>query len=202
MRAHWSAATLIIAVACAGRTNPTPRDSSLVRVRSVSETTTVSMIETLERPARGPTALASWKPDVPPVDSGGECNLTRTSGSGATTVSALFPSMKDARTGIHLSFDSAGRLIRFSERRGGLHNFTMPPGTTAQQRDSILRVNIDSKRSTNITLDFAMDNGMAMNRGGGIPPTAVRGNVREMESLEQFGPPKARIARARRLCGI
>jgi hypothetical protein len=173
-----------------------------VRVRTASETTMVMMAPTMERPTGGPAALASWKPDILPVDSGGECNLTRTSGSGATTVSALFPSMKDARTSIHLSFDSAGRLIRFSERRGGLHNFTMSPGTTTQQRDSILRASIDSRRSTNISLDFAMDNGMAMNRGGGRPTTAVHGNVREMESLEQFGPPKARIARARRLCGV
>ena len=35
----------------------------------------------------------AFRPAVAAVDSGGECRLTRSSGSGATTVSAGFPSL-------------------------------------------------------------------------------------------------------------
>jgi hypothetical protein len=191
-------------IACASHTSPTPvPDSGAFRVQTGVETTLVRMIPVgTINPRSGAEALAQWKADVPAVDSGGECELSRSSGSGATFVRAMFPSARESRTTIALSFDSAGRLIRFSESRG-MNVIKMPPGTTtARARDSVLAATVAANRSTTITLDLALDHGMAMNRGGNAPVTAVRGNVREMESLEQFGPPKARIARARKLCGV
>ena len=41
------------------------------------------------RPESGPAALKEFVADVPAPDKGGECQVTRTSGSGATNVAAF-----------------------------------------------------------------------------------------------------------------
>jgi hypothetical protein len=53
-----------------------------------------------------------------------------------------------------------------------------------------------------VTLDYAIDQAFAMNRGGGRPTDAITAPVRDMERLRQLGPPAARIERVRRLCAV
>jgi hypothetical protein len=152
-------------------------------------------------PQRGDAALKAFVPEVPANLATGECNLMRTSGSGATIVIAYFPSRTAVQTQLNLSFDSAGHLVRFNERRGVPK---MPPMTnmTPAQRDSTIRVNDAAIRSTNVSLDYAIDQAIAMNRGAGRPTTAIIGTVRAVEALQQLGPPKEHVERARRLCGV
>jgi hypothetical protein len=152
-------------------------------------------------PLHGEAALKAFVPEVTADLTTGECTLMRTSGSGATMVTAFFPARAHPLAQMSLAFDSAGHLIRFSERRGIPR---MPPltGLTPAQRDSTVRVNSTAIRSTDISLDFALDQAMIMNRGGGRPTDAVMGTVRSVESLPQLGPPTAHIERARRLCGV
>jgi hypothetical protein len=152
-------------------------------------------------PLRGDAALRAFVPDVAADLSKGECNLMRTGGSGATIVLAYFPTRAALQTQMTLSFDSAGHLVRFNERRGVPK---MPPMTnmTPAQRDSTVRVNDAAMRSTNVSLDYAIDQAVVMNRGAGRPTNAIIGTVRAIEALDQLGPPKAHVERARRLCGV
>jgi len=152
-------------------------------------------------PKRGDAALKAFLPDVAADITAGECNLMRTGGSGATIVIAYFPTRTHAQTQMSMSFDSAGHLVRFNERRG-VPKIPPTTGMTVAQRDSTIRVNNDAIRSTTISLDYAVDQAMVMNRGADRPWMAVMGTVREVESLEQLGPPKSHVERARRLCGV
>jgi hypothetical protein len=151
-------------------------------------------------PRTGEAAVKAFIPEVAPVDSGGECFVTRTGGSGATLVSASFPRRTAAHTQASITFDSSGRLTRFSERRGGM----VPPmiGLTQEQRDSTIRAVSASTRSTLITIDYAIDQAIVQNRGGGRPTDAILSNIRAIEKMEKFGPIVARVERVRRLCGV
>lgn len=154
-------------------------------------------------PARGDSAIRAFIPEILPVDFGGECRLTRSRGSGATTVLAAFPRLDSSATSVTLLFDSAGHLVRFSDNRGGNQVIRPPPGATPAQRDSMVRLSIASQpRRTSINLDFATDQALAMNAGGGRRTEAVTGTVRQVESVQALGPPTMRIARIRKLCGV
>jgi hypothetical protein len=154
------------------------------------------------RPESGPAALKAFVADVSPEEKGGECQFNRTSGSGATVVTAFYPARVGSQSQVSVTFDSAGHLMRYSELRGA------PPPIPAALRlsptsvDSAFRENEARNRSTTITLDYGVDRGTAMNRGGGRPPTAIIGTVREIERLDQLGPPAARLERMRKLCGV
>ena len=91
-------------------------------------------------------------------------------------------------------------LIR--EMRMNTRAIESKAGMSLAQRDSTIRVNDEAIRSTNISLDYAVDQAMVMNRGGNRPWMAVMGTVREVESLDRLGPPKSHVERARRLCGV
>jgi hypothetical protein len=162
--------------------------------------TRISIGETFY-PARGDSALRAFVPDVQPVEAGGECRLIRTGGSGATITTAYFPSVDSARTVVSLTFDSAGHLVRFSDRRGQVR-YSATPSMSEAQRDSVRRAAEAATRSTSISFDYAVDQAVATNRGGGLPTQAVISTVRSMESLEKLGPPTRRLQRARRLCGV
>jgi hypothetical protein len=152
-------------------------------------------------PQQGEAALRAFVPEVAYVDSAGECYTGKVPGSSVTTVTASFPSRKDRRTNITLTFDSAGHLARYNEQRG------VPPaqstaGLTDVQRDSIFRAASAATRTTSLSFDYAVDQAIVMNRGGGKPTNAIIGTIRSMERLEKLGPPIARIEHARKLCGV
>jgi hypothetical protein len=149
----------------------------------------------------GAAALHDFKPELSPVDSGGECVVGHTTGSGATVVQVYFPSRTAVRTQITITFDSVGRLVRVSDR-WGIRPIPSTVGMTPERRDSTVRVATTGTRTTAILLDYAVDQGFAMNRGGGRPTDAIAAPAREIERLPQLGPPAARVQRARRLCGV
>jgi hypothetical protein len=80
----------------------------------------------------------------------------------------------------------------------------LPPttGMTSEQRDSTIRATNAAMRSTLITIDYAIDQAIISNRGGGRPTDAILSNVRAVEKIEKFGPIVARVERVRRLCGV
>jgi hypothetical protein len=100
-----------------------------------------------------------------------------------------------------ITFDSTGRLVRLADR-WGVTRVPSTVGMTPAQRDSTLRVASTATRSTQVMLDYVVDQAFAMNRGGGRPTDAITGPVRDMERLRQLGPPSARIERVRKLCGV
>ncbi len=151
-------------------------------------------------PQRGDAALRAFVPDVAAEETGGECQLLRTSGSGATIVTAYYPTRQNARLQVTVTFDSAGHVARYSERRGVPHLARGP--MTPAQLDSAVRASDAANRSTTVSLDYAIDQAIAMNRGGGKPTSAIMSTVRAMESLPALGPPSARLERMRKLCGV
>jgi len=153
-------------------------------------------------PDRSDEAIRAFVADVKSDETGGECSLTRTGGSGATIASASYPTRRDSRMQVSITFDSSGRLVRFSERRGPTPFSAIPPGTPASQLDSLIKAADAKTRTTTISLDYAIDQAVASNRGGGKPTTAVLGTVRAIEKLETLGPPVAHLERARKLCGV
>lgn len=152
-------------------------------------------------PRTDAASIRAFVPDVPPVDSGGECMVRRTGGSGATLVTAYYPRRVGAQTQATLTFDSVGHLVRFSERRG-VPKPIAGRGLSPAQLDSALRASNQSIRSTNISLDYAIDQAIVINSGAGKPTDAILSTVRTIERLDKLGPPIARIERARRLCGV
>jgi hypothetical protein len=153
------------------------------------------------QPATGDSALRAFVPEIPATDSGGECRLIRTSGNGSTIVTASFPSFDSVTTSVTLMFDSAGHLVRYSESRGDGLKVRTPPGMGEAQRDSAFRTSLAFRRS-NLSLDYAIDQGVASNSGGGKPTTAVLGPVRKVGSLDALGPQTKRLARVRKLCSV
>jgi len=120
---------------------------------------------------------------------------------GATIATAYYPARAGARMQVSVTFDSARRLVRYSERRG-IPRISVPPGATDAQRDSTIRAAEASMRSTMIQLDYAIDQAVVSNRGGGKPFHAILATVRAIENLEKLGPPSARLERMRKLCGV
>lgn len=192
----------VLCASCASSSGAPASPSPTLVPGSAPATSTVVMrrVETFI-PATGDAALQAFVPDVAPTETGGECSIQRTGGSGATIASIGFPTRRAAETSISISFDSAGHLIRYSERRGGLRQITTA-GMTVAQRDSVMRTADDAARSTSIYFDYAIDQAILTNRGGGRPTNAVLGTVRAAEQLEKLGPTRARMERARRLCGV
>lgn len=188
-----------IAVACRASSPPpaapAPASGSGPLVR-----TSVRIGETFI-PKTGDSAVRAFVPDVPAEETGGECSLLHTGGSGATIVIAYYPSRARPRMQVTVTFDSARRLVRYSERRGIPH-IPSTAGMTPAQRDSVARAADASMRSTTISLDYAIDQAIASNRGGGQPTNAVLSNVRTAEQLDNLGRPAARLERMRKLCGV
>jgi hypothetical protein len=195
---------VFVGAACRSRPTPAPAPASPVaRATAQSGPRDILVRETFV-PKRGDAAFAAFHAAVPADEKGGECALSRTTGNGATIVTAGFPARKDAQLQVTMMFDSVGHLMRYVERRGG--GKIPPPSTLAKltdaQRDSAIRAGLDAVRMTSVNLDWAIDRSLAINRGGGLPTDAIVGTVKAMESLPQLGPVNARLERVRRLCGV
>ncbi len=205
MRAgRFGVAAVFFLTSCS--TSPKPSatpPASVDTARSARPTDVVVRVRSSESftPQRGDAAIQAFVPEIAPVDSGGECYTGRIPGSGVTTVSASFPTRKVQRTTITLTFDSVGHLARYSELRG-VPRPQSPVGLTDAQRQEAVRVAIDTTRSTSLSFDYAIDQAIVMNRGGGKPTNAIMGTIRSFERLDKLGPPIARIERARKLCGV
>jgi hypothetical protein len=204
---RWASLGMLAAgAACASR--PAPASTAAAAPVASSGPGTVApagprdlLIRESFVPKRGDAAFAAFHASVAADETGGECALSRTTGNGATIVTAGFPARKNPQLAITMTFDSVGHLMRYSERRGAS---TLPKinGLTDAQRDSAIHATLDATRSTMISLDWAVDQSLAINRGGGLPTEAIVGTVKAMENLPQLGPVGARLERVRRLCGV
>lgn len=154
-------------------------------------------------PDVGPVAVKAFMPEVAAVDSGGECALRKLPGnSKATNTTAYFPNRAASLMTVSITFDSAGHLVQYSEMRGVTGLRGLPPGTSSVQRDSLLKAAQAAARTTSISFNYALDQAIARNRGGGKPDNAVLASVHELESLPKLGPVKDRLVRVRKLCGV
>lgn len=152
-------------------------------------------------PKTDAASIAAFSFEVAPVDTGGECYVTKTGGNGATMVMASYPGRTSPRTTMSITFDSAGHVVRFNDHRQDRAPIRMP-GATREQADSIYQVQQATTRSSNVSFDYVLDQAVATNMGAGQPTVAILGSVRAFEKLARLGPPVERMARMRRLCGV
>ena len=174
---------------------PTPGATPVLRIR-------VNPGESFS-PETGPAAVKAFVPEIAATDSGGECRMVKGPGSSNVTIAAAsFPNRATSKMNVSLTFDSAGHLVRYSEVRGytGIRN--IPRGATEAQRDSMMRAAQLATRSTTISLDYAIGQGIVHNKGGGKLDNAVLAAPRDFESLAILGPIKDRLVRVRKLCGV
>lgn len=170
-------------------------DSTRARVRFV--------VSDPYSPDVGPAAVKAFVPDIVASDSGGECAMRKLPGmSSANIATASFPNRAAALMTVSLTFDSVGHLVQYSEMRGVIGLRGLPPGTSMAQRDSMLKAARAAMRSTSISFNYPIDQGVLRNYGGGKPDNAVLASIRELESLPKLGPVKDRLVRVRKLCGV
>ena len=194
----------LLMVACSSGPAPAPVSPATEATATPSSGTARVRVTIGERftPLLDTASLRAFVPEIAATDSGGECSVIRTGGSGATVVTASFPSRTMSRNSVSLTFDSLGHLVRYSERRGDPSRITGMQGKSDAARDSAMAAQVKAHRSTSINMDFAIDQAVVMNSGGGQPTHAVLGTVRMVEGLESLGPPSARLTRVRKLCGV
>lgn len=190
------AVVVLAASGCHSAPAPAPAPVSGTRV-----TRTSVVVGERFQPLTSDSALSAFVPEIAPMDSGGECDIRRSSGSGATFVSASFPTRAAARMRVGLAFDSLGHLVRYTEQRG-VWTPHLPPRATPTQVDSAIHAAINATRSTNLSIDYALDQAVISNTGGSRPQQGVLSTVRAMESRENLGNPRARLERVRKLCGV
>ena len=146
------------------------------------------------------SAIRAFAAAVAPGVAEPRCVITRSRGSGATRVTAMFRGSDSSGTTVILWFDSVGSLVRFQDSRGS-RPIRLPETLAGPQRDSAFTARMNAQTMTFISLDFAIDEANAMNMGTGSRNHIV-GSVRELENLPALGPPVERIKYVRKLCGV
>jgi hypothetical protein len=195
----------VLMYACASGSGPAQRSSASPAPATGDSTRPRARIEFRDpfSPDVGPAAVKAFIPDVAAFESGGECAMHKLPGSSSATITtAYFPSRAAPQMTVSITFDSAGHLVQYAELRGVVTLRGFPPGTSAPQRDSALRAAEAAMRSTSISLNYPIDQGILRNRGGGKPSNAALSSVHEIEAVARFGPVTERLVRVRKLCGV
>ena len=201
MRARLLLATFAALAACASSSPPpAPAPAAAATEGTRTEVRRIAISDSFT-PRTDKASIDAFRAEVAPEESGGECSIMRTGGNGATIATAFFPARIGKPTSMSITFDSAGHVVRFTDRRSDRASDPVT-GMRAEQADSLLRAQIATRRSTSVSFDYVIDQGIASNAGGGRPTTAILSSVRALERLESLGPPVARMARLRRLCGV
>ncbi|MEP6495356.1 MAG: hypothetical protein ABJF01_21900 [bacterium] len=158
----------------------------------------------------GAATLADFQPDLPAVDGLYECTGREAIGQdglgrqllgpNAVSFSAVLPSRAETRVTIVVVVDSAGKIIRYAERRGPPIRPATPPGLESRATAAEVAAAAASVRSTTITLDYARGLATVANRGGGRPEQAVSGPIDVVGAMDKFGKPLDRAARVLAQC--
>lgn len=152
------------------------------------------------RPLRVSADVVSWRPEIAPVDSGGECSAAPLPGMGVRALLVQFPARATARASLIVTLDSTNTPIRFTDSRGVLRTPGFALAKTEAERDSVLREARRLVRRTTISYDFATGTAMAINLDGGRPDQAVSGAITLFDTLPAMGAPRRRMQRALAIC--
>ncbi len=152
------------------------------------------------RPLRVSADVVSWRPEIAPVDSGGECSAAPLPGMGVRALLVQFPARATAQASLIVTLDSTNTPIRFTDSRGVLRTPGFAQAKTDAERDSVLREARRLVRRTTISYDFATGTAMAINLDGGRPDQAVSGAITLFDTLPAMGAPRRRMQRALAIC--
>lgn len=154
--------------------------------------------------------LADFQPDLAAVDGPFECTgrnpIGQSSvgreivGPDAVSISAAFPSRAETMATVVVIVDSAGKIIRYAERRGPAIHPVVPGGVEAGASPAQVAAAAASVRSTIITLDYVQHRGSVANRGGGRPDQTASGPADVVGLMENLGKPLDRAARVLTQC--
>jgi hypothetical protein len=159
-----------------------------------------------------PMTLSDFQPDLPAEDGPFECTGREPVGSsgmarellGPNAVSfyAAFPSRADTRASVAVMVDSAGKIIRYAERRGPPIRPAVTAGLESSASASDVMAAAAAVRSTTITLDYGRGRGIIANRGGGRADQSVSGPIDVVGSMDKFGKPLDRATRVLAQCQV
>ena len=194
-RALLAAPVLLLVTPAAAAQRPAPpppgADSAAMRMEMGAR-----MTRTLRT---GAAALAAFRPAVAPVDSGGECLVRAEQRPGVRAISAYYPARRDARSVVTVTVDSAGTLLRYSERRGGV-SFSLAGATTEEER-AARRAEFQRQPTTTISLDLVTGTAIVSNDGGDSVGAAVRAPVDAVLESAALGRPAERARAVQARCG-
>ena len=127
------------------------------------------------------------------VSSGGECVRTALPEAGLTAVTATYPSVREGSSAVTLVVDTAGRVLRYIENRGGLRS--LAPGETPRSAPA----DADEPRVT-IQVDYETGQALVVNRGGGMPDELIVGTEADLERAPRLGNVASRSRAVLELC--
>ncbi len=130
-----------------------------------------------------------------------ECRPVRTTPSGAVIETVDYPSRDAPEVAVTVTLDSAGHLVRSSETHG-VFRFHAPAGMTRVALDSALRAHAAAERSTLISLDYVVDPGLLMKRGGGRSLQTLNVSTRAVADLPLLDRPARHAREAMRDCHV
>ncbi len=131
-----------------------------------------------------------------------DCMPLRTTPSGAVMETVEYPSRRAPQVSVSLTLDSAGRLVRSSETHG-VFRFRPPTGdTTRSALDSALRAQAASQQSTMISLDYVVDPGLLIKRGGRRTLQTLAVSTRAVADLPSLDRPAEHAREAMRDCHV
>lgn len=176
------------AAACGGRPAP-PRETDVLIGRPSS------------RPNATPAALARFRPAQPAPDTSGVCEPRVMRIGSGRQITMWIPDRATARATIAAIFDSTGRLVRSSERRGVIAVRTPGGAKSMEEVRRAFDAAEAAVRTTMLSFDYVIDQALLTNRGGGQADETVMARASEAGALESLGRPRARLDAMIARCG-
>jgi hypothetical protein len=138
-----------------------------------------------------PERLAAFHFDVPLPTDTGVCVRRAVPFGVGEMISVYHPEERNATALVSVNIDTAGHIIRFTDRRGqvGIH-FDHP--ASAKELDSALAVARRTTRSSMLYLDYPMGRAMLSNEGGGRKTESVMAALIDVANDPRFDKPDAR----------
>jgi hypothetical protein len=107
------------------------------------------------------------------------------------TVAIYYPDQRQAVASAVVTLDSAGRIVRFSDRRGQV-TLQGLRGASPAQFDSALAANRRATRSSSLYLDYVLGQAIVGNEGGGLPEQHWMLPINVVANNPRFGRPAVR----------
>ena len=186
------------ALAAASCRSATPAASPATQ--STDAVIAYSKVDTTRVPIDVRTQLAAFNLEVPlPTDTGVCVRRPVPMGIGEL-VSLYYPGVRNAVAVAAVNVDSAGHIIRYSERRGEV-NFKFSRPLRGQELDSAITAARQRTRSSSIYLDYDLGHATLANEGGGRRNQSVLAPLTAVANDPRFGAPDARAHAIVARCG-
>lgn len=148
----------------------------------------------------GSPQLAAFNLEVPlPTDTGVCVRRPVPLGIGEL-VSVYYPGVRNAAAVASVNVDTAGHIIRYSERRGEV-SLDAGRRLTRQELDSAITATRLRTRSSTIYLDYGLGHALLTNEGGGRKTESIMARLTAVANDPRFGAPDARARAIVARCG-